>query len=256
MSVPNLLPNLSSLTESKKPRRDLVPNAPNGLYCLNRANSVEFCNSSVLLCRNALAMQDGEFEAAVKFMTDEAKVPQQFSMGNKVPRKQCTFGPVKYKNYPLIPNEAEWPSIVKRVRSATQTFAAQLGVANPEEYTGVHANYYADAMDSVTAHSDAEKELIKGAPIFSYTYIVDNDDSLARGFQIYKMTTAGDVVDGKGQVSDVTLRSGDLLVMMGDMQQLFKHGIKKLPGKTVGARLNFTVRKFLPSDQVMKRKLE
>jgi alkylated DNA repair dioxygenase AlkB len=248
------LPDLTALTESKKPRRDLVPNAPNGVYCLNQKDSVELCNSSVLLYRNALAINDGEFEEAANFMIN--KVEQQYFMGNLVPRKQCTFGPVKYKTYQHVPNEAEWPSVVERVRKATQAFAAQLGIPNPEEYTGVHANYYADAMDSVAEHSDAEKQLIKGAPIFSYTYIIDNNDSLARGFQIYRMTTAGDVVDGKGQVADVTLRSGDLLVMMGDMQQLFNHGIKKQPGKEIGARLNFTVRKFVPSEQVMKRKLE
>lgn len=250
------LPNLSALTESKKPRRALVPNAPNGLYCLNRKDSIELCSSSVLLYRNALAMEDNEFEEAANFMKDETKVVQQQSMGNLVPRKQCTFGPVKYKNYPLISNEAEWPSIVRRVRDTTRVFAAELGIPNPEEYDGVHANYYGDAMDSVSQHSDAEKQLIKGAPIFSYTYIVNNDDSLARGFQINRMPSAGYVVDGKGQVADVTLLSGDLLVMMGDMQQFFTHGVKKLPGKTVGARLNFTVRKFRPSYQVMKRKLE
>ena len=250
------LPNLSSLVESKRPRKELTPNAPNGYYCLNRSDSVELCSSSVLLYRNALAMEDGEFEEAAKFMMDETKVMQQHSMGNMVPRKQCTFGAVKYKNYPLISNEAEWPSIVKRVRDTTRVLAAELGIPNPEEYDGVHANYYGDAMDSVSKHSDAEKQLIKGAPIFSFTYIVNNDDSLARGFQIYRIKTAGDVVDGKGQVADVILRSGDLLVMMGDMQEFFTHGIKKLPGNTVGARLNFTVRKFVSSEQLLKRKIE
>ena len=248
------LPNLTALTESKKPRNELVQDAPSGLYCLNRKSSIELCSSSVLLYRNALPIVDGEFEEAANFMIN--KVDQQYFMGNMVPRKQCTFGPVKYKTYQHFPNEAEWPSVVERVRKATQAFAAQLGIPNPEEYTGVHANYYANAMDSVSKHSDAEKQLIKGAPIFSYTYIINNNDSLARGFQIYRMKSAGDVVDGRGQVANVTLRSGDLLVMMGDMQQLFEHGIEKQPGKEIGARLNFTVRKFVPSEIVMKRKLQ
>lgn len=248
-----MLPNLSSLSDAKKPRRDLLPDAPNGVYCLNRKDSTELCTSSLLLYRNALPILEGEFAEAASFMVNSTD--QQYSMGNRVPRKQCTFGSVKYKTYQLISDESVWPSIVKRVREATQAFAAQLGIPNPEEYMGVHANYYADEMDSVTPHSDAEPQLVKGAPIFSYTYIVNDDRLLARGFQLYKMTSAGDVVEGKGQVADVTLYSGDLLVMMGDMQEYFNHGIKKLPGQKVGARLNFTVRKFVERNEVAKRKL-
>jgi len=246
------LPNLTLLTESKKPRRELTPNAPNGIYCLNRINSTELCSSSVLVYRNALPMLEGEFQEAANFMMND--ITQQYFCGNRVPRKQCTFGPTQYAKYQLVYDESRWPSIVKRVRDATQMFAAQLGIPNPEEYTGVQANYYADEMDSVTKHADDEKQLVPGAPIFSFTYIVNDDNSLARGFQIYRKTTAGDLVDGKGQVADVTLGSGDLLIMMGDMQDLFDHGIKKLPDQKVGARLNFTVRKFVPSEQVMKRK--
>jgi alkylated DNA repair dioxygenase AlkB len=197
-------------------------------------------------------MRQGEFEEAANFMMNDIK--QEYFCSNRVPRKQCTFGPVKYQKYQLVPDESKWPSIVTRVRDATRAFAAQIGIPNPEEYTGVQTNYYADEMDSVTEHADDEKQLIPGAPIFSFTYIVNDNNSLARGFQIYRKTTAGSLVDGKGQVADVTLQSGDLLIMMGDMQDLFKHGIKKLPGQQVGARLNFTVRKFVPSEQVRKRK--
>lgn len=246
-----MLPNLSSLSD-RKPRKELVADAPNGVYCLNRNDSIELCSSSVLLYRNALPMLGGEFEKAADFMINSVK--QEYSMGNRVPRKQCTFGAIKYKTYPLVSDESIWPSIVKRVRDATQTFAAQLSIPNPEEYTGVHANYYANETDSVMPHSDAEPQLVKGAPIFSYTYIVNDDRSRARGFQIYRQSSAGDAVDGKGQLADVTLYPGDLLVMMGDMQEHFNHGIKKLPGQTIGARLNFTVRKFVDRNEVMKRK--
>ena len=83
---------------------------------------------------------------------------------------------------------------------------------------------------------------------------LNDDRSRARGFQIYRQSSAGDAVDGKGQLADVTLYPGDLLVMMGDMQEHFNHGIKQLPGQTIGARLNFTVRKFVDRNEVMKRK--
>ena len=248
------LPNLSALNLNHKPRRELTSDAQNGIYCLNREDSIEGCSSQVLLYRNALPIRDGEFEEAAQFMINQVK--QEQKMGNRVPRKQCTFGSVKYKQYQLFSDTNSWPSIVKRVREATQAFAAQLGIANPNEYDGVHANFYADEEDSVIPHSDAEKQLVKGEPIFSYTYIINNNDELARGFQIYKMPSAGGDVDGKGKVADIILKSGDLLVMMGDMQELFNHGIDKRKGKksTTGARLNFTVRKFVQSEKVLKRK--
>ena len=248
------LPNLSALKLNHKPRSELTSDAKDGVYCLNRKDSIEGCNSKVLLYRSALPILDGEFEEAAKFMIEQVK--QEQSMGNRVPRKQCTFGPVKYKQYQLFSDEERWPSIVNRVRDATRAFATQLEIPNPNEYDGVHANYYADEEDSVQPHSDAEKQLVKGAPIFSYTYIVNNNDAIARGFQIYRMPTAGGDVDGKGKVADITLKSGDLLVMMGDMQELFNHGIEKRKGKKdmTGARLNFTVRKFVPA--VVKRKFE
>ena len=256
-NVPNIqmLPNLSNLSDAKKPRRELIPNAPNGIYCLNRVDSTDLCSSSVLLYRNALPILEGEFQEAANFMMNDIK--QQYMCGHRVPRKQCTFGPTQYAKYQLVSDESKWPSIVKRVRDATQAFAAQIGIPNPEEYTGVQANYYADEMDSVTKHADDENQLVPGAPIFSFTYIINDDNSLARGFQIYRKSNAGNLVDGKGKVADVTLQSGDLLIMMGDMQSLFEHGIDKVPNQKIGARLNFTVRKFVPvvpSERTVKRK--
>jgi len=45
--------------------------------------------------------------------------------------------------------------------------------------------------------------------------------------------------------TDVTLQHGDLLVMVGNMQKCFTHGIQKLKaGTPVSRRLNFTVRQF------------
>lgn len=37
------------------------------------------------------------------------------------------------------------------------------------------------------------------------------------------MSSAGAAVEGKGRLADITLYSGDLLVMQGDMQKYFDH---------------------------------
>jgi hypothetical protein len=134
-------------------------------------------------------------------------------MGNLVPRKQCTFGPVQYKLYQLVSDTAKWPALVNRVLEASRQFAVQLGDPNPEQYTGVHANLYPNGDASVMKHSDAEQQLVEGARIFSFTYLAADDPALARDFTIWKMPKGADKVEGKGRLVDVTLFSGDLLVM-------------------------------------------
>lgn len=246
------LPNLSALTESKKPRSLLGRKALSGVYCLNTRDTLDKCTSSVVLQRNALPIAPNEFEEAVAFMTDSVR--QDSFMGNPVPRKQCTFGPTQYKSYQLVDDVTTWPSIVTRVLQATRAFAAQLKVDNPEEYSGVHANFYPDGNSSVQKHSDNEKQLVEGAPIFSYTYLENDDPVLARDFTIWKMKSSGDLVEGAGRLADITLHSGDLLVMQGDMQKHFEHSIEKNQKRPVAPRLNFTVRKFVSRKEAAVRK--
>lgn len=247
-------PDLSGLTT--RPRKELVkgPGAGDGVYCLDKQDVLEPCNASVVLKRAALPALPGEFEEAAKFMIENVR--QDSFMGRAVPRKQCTFGPVKYKAYELWNDVSKWPALVTRVLDATQRFAAMLGVPNPQEYTGVHANYYPDGDSSVQKHSDDEAQLVEGAPIFSFTYLADDSTLLAREFSIWKMTRGADHVEGKGRLADVTLYSGDLLVMQGNMQQYFLHSIEKQPGKPLAPRLNFTVRKFVPKETLRGKKRE
>ena len=242
-----MLPNLSALTQ--KPRNELRPGpaTDDGIYCLDRNESLVPCNASVVVKRAALPATNAEFEEAAAFMA--TRVRQDSFMGNVVPRKQCTFGPIQYKSYQLWSDESQWPALVHRVRDATQIFAAMLGVPNPQEYTGVHANFYPDGDASVQKHSDDEPQLVEGAPIFSFTYLADDSPCLAREFTIWKMPKGADHVEGKGRLADVTLYSGDLLVMQGDMQKFFYHSIEKQKGKPLAARLNFTVRKFRPKEK-------
>lgn len=243
-----MLPNLKDLTMF--PRQPLVRNkgsdsqrVESAIYCLDKNFQLPIpCVSSVLLCRGALPANKVEFDDLANFMKG---VPQQMFMGNPVPRKQCTFGPFKYKTYPLYPND--WPSLVTRVLDATRAFADQLGVDKPEEYTGVHVNFYPDGDSSVSKHADDERQLVTGAPIFSYTYLEGNDNSLARDFKIWRRPDLKDdsIVEGSGMPVSLRLESGDLLVMMGQMQTFFVHGVEKVRNAPVAPRLNLTVRKFV-----------
>ena len=252
------LPNLSNLLRNPLPRNRLRrteerPEHQSGLYCLDRPDEVpEECRSRVLLWRGVLPAKDGEFEELSRFMMG---VRQDTCMGCDVPRKQCTFGPVKYKTYEHItPEMCVWPKLVTRVLEATRQIAARMDVPDPEGYTGVHVNYYADENSSVSMHADDEEQLVVGALIFSYTYIENDDNSLARDFKIAVKSEHrnGDVVKGlakrQATVAEIRLESGDLLVMLGEMQTYFNHGVDKVRGARVAPRLNLTVRKFVPKE--------
>lgn len=236
------LPNLSKL--SLQPRRGLLDKQPrSAIYCLDSLDDVSKCESSVLLARNFLPLLKGEYDEARSFMETNVKI--EYTMGTTVPRLQATFGPIKYKNYQLFSDETRWPALVKRVREETVAFARKLSIPNPEEYSGVHVNYYKDEASSVMKHADDEPQLIEGAPIFSYTYMGDPDPALARGFTVWKKSKGAEHIDGRGKMAEITLFSGDLLVMQGQMQKYFEHSIEKVKdGRRVAPRLNFTVRKF------------
>lgn len=237
-------------------RSELTKCAPTGIYCLDKATGTDHCDSSVILIRNALPTTTEDFNEAVEYMKSN-NVPQQFIFGHPVPRKQCTFATEKYASYPHIAETESWPKLVTDVRQHTQQIAKAMGFPEPEDYKGVHANYYADAQSSVAGHSDDEPQLVNDAPIFSYTYL--EDDLKAREFSIYKKSSAPDKIDGNGKkggllLAEITLLSGDLLIMVGEMQRYFNHAILKKPNADTAPRLNFTVRRFVSKEIATEKK--
>ena len=244
-----MLPTLGALTLNPRSTLRSGPDVPSGVYCLDTIEKIDPCKSSIVLQRSALPATPLEFEEVVDFMT--RRVRQEQFMGNLVPRKQCTFGTVQYKNYQLV--SSEWPSLVSRVLEATRSFAAQLGIPDPGAYDGVHANFYADGDASVQKHADDEMQLIEGAPIFSYTYLPMDNKLLARDFSIWRQSKGAEHIEGRGRLVDVTLYSGDLLVMTGDMQKFFHHSIEK-QSRAVAPRINLTVRKFISKKDAMARR--
>ena len=149
--------------------------------------------------------------------------------------------------------------------------ARSIAKANPNEtggpaggvsFTGVHCNWYADGTAGVQAHQDDEKQLIKGAPIFSYTFLRNADSLTAakpmpREFRIYNAKPAG---NGKrirgGKVGSIWLGQGDLLIMAGDMQTYFFHEVPKTNHKMYSKtqRINMTVRAFTPEAEIAATK--
>ncbi len=249
------LPNLSDLnvqTAERKPRSALSASerAEDGLYCLDKRNDIDPCRSYIILKRAAIQATPEEFAEAEAFFLANYE-PFKF-MTTVITRRQCTFGTVHYKDYDLV-LPPRWPALVRRTIAATQAFATQLGIPHPEEYDAVHGNYYPDEGAGVMAHADDEPQLIPGAPIFSYTFLKDDDNTRAREFVIKRKAhpaSGKEAIDATTGGIKVRLESGDLLVMAGDMQADFTHELPKRKGQPEGLyapRLNFTVRRFVPA---------
>ena len=161
-------------------------------------------------------------------------------------RRQATFG-IKYKfgsqtsQAFLDPEQELWPVAVQLALED-----ARLRSSAPETLGAVHVNWYPDGKAGVGAHKDDESIFIKNMPIYSYTLL--SDPTRPRGFQIYRDSSA----DPKQALYDVSLGHGDLLVMAGNMQDRYKHGVKSTTAKRFSElrRVNLTVRSIHNNNRI------
>ena len=95
------------------------------------------------------------------------------------------------------------------------------------EFNSVLLNLYRDGNDSISWHTDAEKELGKNPLIASVNFGAE------RKFQIRHNETH--------ETHDIILKHGSLLIMKGELQHFWKHQVPKQ--KTVlKERINLTFR--------------
>lgn len=200
-------------------------------------------HSYVQYAKRAISVPAADFEALWTLGMDSVSVKPTHFMGRLVRRRQATFGkPYSFsgqQNTVFEVPESEFPVAVRVALEDARVRLEKLvpGAAH-ERLDGVHVNWYDGGKAQIMPHADSEKELVTGAPIFSYT-LLGSADAVPRGFQIY-------FADGKTLVADVPLFDGDLVVMGGEMQTQFKHGVKPTTSKrlTKHRRINLTVRCF------------
>lgn len=95
------------------------------------------------------------------------------------------------------------------------------------EFNSVLLNRYRDGNDSISWHTDAEKELGRNPVIASVNFGAE------RKFQLKHIET--------GEKIELLLKHGSLLVMKGEIQHYWKHQVPKTKAK-VGERINLTFR--------------
>lgn len=95
------------------------------------------------------------------------------------------------------------------------------------EFNSVLLNLYRDGNDSISWHTDAEKELGQNPIIASVNFGAE------RVFQLRHMQT--------NERIDLLLKHGSLLIMMGELQHYWQHQVPKTK-KVNSARVNLTFR--------------
>ncbi len=98
-------------------------------------------------------------------------------------------------------------------------------------FNGILLNLYPDGQSSIGMHADDEPEFGPNPTIASLSL------GAARRFDFKAK-------DGSSEMISVVLESGSVLVMSGNTQQFYKHGIAKTK-ENVGPRINLTFRNIL-----------
>jgi len=140
----------------------------------------------------------------------------------KFPRLTAWYGDsdkvYSFSGITLKPNL--WTKELQYVKEQIEPIAAV-------SFNSVLLNLYRDGSDSISWHTDAEKELGKNPVIGSVNF----GDS--RKFQLKHIKT--------GERIDIELTHGSILIMKGELQHFWKHQIPKTKKKK-NPRINLTFR--------------
>ena len=146
----------------------------------------------------------------------------------KIPRLQAWYGDADacYQYSGLAMTPRPWHPLLSQLKN-------QLEQHCDCRFNSVLANWYRDGKDSMGMHSDDEPELGPAPTIASLTL------GQARPFAfVHKATKARTVY---------TLEHGSLLLMQGQTQRFYQHGINKT-ARPVDDRINLTFRYVYPAD--------
>jgi len=149
-----------------------------------------------------------------------------------MPRFQRMYGASKYSfsGITLAPARDEvTPALVQRCLDFANENNSEFA------YNGALVNWYMSGDDSISPHSDDEKEMENGAPIYSFSF---------GGVRTFEIKAKPESLD-KVFVPDIKFRTlaNCCIVMGGTMQREFVHGVPKSKA-AVNPRINITVRAF------------
>ena len=160
-----------------------------------------------------------QFSKSIAWKQEEMKM---YGKIVKFPRLTAWYGdndkPYSFSGITLQPHP--WTKELKEIKSKIEPLSN-------EKFNSVLLNLYRDGTDSISWHTDAEKELGRNPVIVSVNFGAE------RTFQLRHMETKERI--------DISLTHGSLLIMMGELQHYWQHQVPKT--KIVKTqRINLTFR--------------
>lgn len=138
------------------------------------------------------------------------------------PRLTAWYGdndkPYSFSGITLNPHP--WSNEIRKIKELIEPICEV-------EFNSVLLNLYRDGNDSISWHTDAEKELGKNPLIASVNFGAE------RKFQIRHNET--------NEMHEIILKNGSLLIMKGELQHFWKHQVPKQKG-IIKERINLTFR--------------
>jgi alkylated DNA repair dioxygenase AlkB len=144
------------------------------------------------------------------------------------PRLTAWFGEADYTYSGRTVHAAPWTPDLADLRDRVSRAAGA-------SFNAVLLNRYRDGNDSMGMHSDDEPELGSNPTIASVSL------GASRRFVLSPKTKSA----RRGGTYELELGHGSLLVMSGECQHRYRHGVPKEPGRQ-GERINLTFRLILP----------
>jgi len=143
-----------------------------------------------------------------------------------VPRFQKSYGEsYKFSGVENIGEEIDNPYI--------QKLLDWVCLHSGKKYTQVLINWYMEPEHYISEHSDNEKELVKDSDIYSFSF--SEEKNSGRDFVIRSKSD-------KTYRKTFPMRNNTLIIMGGQMQSYYKHGVPKR--KNVKPRINVTMRLY------------
>lgn len=128
---------------------------------------------------------------------------------------------------------AEWHPAVLEIKEKAERAVVDCGLPRAN-FNSVQLNRYDGPRHSLGMHADNEPDLVRGAPIASVTF------GASREFRIMRR-------DDESKNWMLNLADGCFLLMAGDMQTHYLHGVP--PGGEHSVRINLTFRVCHPRDE-------
>ncbi|WP_426194829.1 alpha-ketoglutarate-dependent dioxygenase AlkB family protein [Massilia sp. DWR3-1-1] len=138
------------------------------------------------------------------------------------PRLSAWYGEAAYRYSGLTLAPQPFTALQQEIRAAVEA-------ATGCTFNSVLLNYYRDGRDSMGMHSDDEAELGPAPAIASVSFGAE------RTFHLHHKRS--------GERVRLQLADGSLLLMAGQLQRHWRHGINK-SAKALGARVNLTFRRI------------